>query len=123
MDDEFRFQDLGEAIPGMVWLPDDSPCIWAWVEVSSVRIGVVWACPNGASGFLVNPGADGQEGDFTDVWLSAVMKANASMREEDGTFNAILFIEQLCSRSQMFVEGPDRYSLEELREALELGNL
>ena len=123
MNDEFRFQDLGEAIPGMVWAPDDTPCVWAWVEVSSVRIGVVWACPNGASGFLANPAADGQEGDFAEVWLSAVMKANSSMREEDGTFDAILFVERISSRSQMFVEGEGRYSVEELKEALEMGTL
>jgi hypothetical protein len=84
---------------------------------------VVWACPNGASGFLANPAADGQEGDFAEVWLSAVMKANSSMREEDGTFNAILFVERISSRSQMFVEGQGRYSVEELKEALEMGAL
>lgn len=43
------------------------------------------------------------------------------MREEDGTFNAILFIERLCSRSQMFVKGLGRYSVEELKQALEIG--
>ena len=107
----------------MVWLPDESPCIWAWVEVSSVRIGVVWACPNGASGFLANPAADGEEGDFADLWLSAVMKANASMREEDGTFNALRFVERICFRSQMFVKGLGRYSVNELKSALLRGGL
>jgi len=123
MEEEFRFQILGDAIPGMVWLPDDRPCYWAWVEVSSALIGVVWACQNGSSGFLTNPAADGQEGNFGDVWLSSVMKANTSMREDDGTFNSILFLQQLTSRSKMFVEGTVNNSVEQLRNAIELGTL
>ena len=114
MEEEFRFQILGDAIPGMVWLPDDHPCYWAWVEVSSVRIGVVWACQNGSSGFLGNPAVNGQEGNFGDVWLSSVMKANTSMREDDGTFNSILFLQRLASRSSMFIEGLGVYSVEQL---------
>lgn len=88
MSDAFSFQILDDGLPPLVAFADDQPCLWAIYRVDQQDQGILWACPNGAAGFLPNPISPDGEAN-AQAWRNTIFEVQRQSQIDGQRFDAV----------------------------------
>lgn len=92
MSDSFSFQILQDGLPPIVAFASEEPCLWAIYRQDNENQGILWACPNGAAGFIPNPGADEDGQQSAQAWRSTIFELQRRAQIDNQQFDSVAWL-------------------------------